>query len=183
MRLRRDRVLRRVGQSTRILAGLSTEDRYRGWDGMIRRTCDKMPILYHGTSRVFANGMAGSPQAGMIDVNRSRGEFGRGFYTQSSGSNALRRGYLLYGHGAALLTLRIDDTRYRALATRRLDLPGVRRLNQLLRQAGTQASYTTAHDVIVGPLVSDPRIEQQKFQSSRAEALLNGLDTERIVGP
>lgn len=142
-----------------------------------------MPILYHGTSRVSAIGMAGSPQAGTIDVSRGREEFGRGFYTQNSSSNALRRGYLLYGHVAALLTLRIDDARYGARTTRDLDLAGARMLNQQLRQAGAQASYATAHDVIVGPLVSAPRIEQQKFQTSRAEALLNGPATERIVGP
>lgn len=40
---------------------------------------------------------------------------------------------------------------------------------------------TIAHDVIVGPLVNQHRIEQQKFQTVIAQNLLNGTLTQRIV--
>ena len=79
-----------------------------------------MPVLYHGTKRVFAIAMAATP--GTIDVTRGRGEFGRGFYTQDSIGNASRRGYLLYGNTGSMLVLTIDDHAYRRLNFKRLSL-------------------------------------------------------------
>ncbi|SRR6266446_2615017 len=140
-----------------------------------------MPVLYHGTSRAFAVAMAGSPAAGTIDVTRGRGEFGRGFYAQGSSGNAARRGQTLYGNNSAVLVLTIDNTAYHALNLRRLTLNMAQMLNAQLRASNTQHRYTTAHDAIVGPLVYQPRIEQQKFQSVNARKLLNGPLTQRTV--
>jgi hypothetical protein len=116
-------------------------------------------------------------------VTRGRGEFGRGFYTQDSIGNASRRGYLLYGNNAALLVLTIDDHAYHILKLERLTLNRAQMLDARLRAKGTQHSYTTIHDAIVGPLVNQPRIMQQKFQSANAQNLLNGLHTQRTVRP
>lgn len=142
-----------------------------------------MPILYHGTSQAFAILMAGTPQVGTIDVTRGRGEFGQGFYTQDSISNASRRGYLLYGNNGALPTLTVDDYRYHAPRFKRLTLNGAHMLNQRLRKRATQSTYLTKHDLIVGPLVSQPKTTQQEFQTERAETLLNGPATLRVVRP
>ena len=54
-------------------------------------------------------------------------------------------------------------------------------LNGRLRANNLQHTYVTPHDAIVGPLVYQPRIEQQKFQSENAQALLNGPLTQRTV--
>lgn len=141
-----------------------------------------MPVLYHGTSLPFAMAMAGTPTtAGTIDVMRGRGEFGRGFYSQGSSGNAARRGQTLYGNNSAVLVLTIDDQEYHALNFRRLTLNMAQHLNQRLRTTQTQDTYATAHDAIVGPLVGQPRIEQQKFQSLHAQNLLNGPRTQRTV--
>ncbi|MCH8295725.1 hypothetical protein IH992_31995 [Candidatus Poribacteria bacterium] len=45
-----------------------------------------MPISYHGTSRNHATHLA----QGKISVSVGAGEFGRGFYAQSSIGNAMR---------------------------------------------------------------------------------------------
>ena len=140
-----------------------------------------MPVLYHGTSRAFTTAMASTP--GTIDVTRGRGEFGRGFYTQDSIGNAFRRAYLLYGNSAALLVLTIDDQAYHALHFLRLSLNQAQMLNARLRSSKSQHTYTTIHDVIVGPLVQQPRIEQQKFQTANAQTLLNNSLTQRAVRP
>jgi hypothetical protein len=141
-----------------------------------------MPVVYHGTSWAFATAMAGTAAAGgTIDVTRGRGEFGRGFYTQDSSGNAARRGQTLYGNNSAVLVLTIDDDEYHALNLKRLTLNMAQMLNAGLRGQGSQHSYTTAHDAIVGPLVKQPRIEQQKFQSAGAQTLLNGRLTLRVV--
>jgi len=141
-----------------------------------------MPVLYHGTSRAFATAMAGTPAAGgTIDVTRGRGEFGRGFYTQDSIGTAARRGQYLYGNNSAVLVLTIDDHAYRALNFRRLTLNMAQVLNARLRARHAQHTYTTVHAAIVGPLVHQPRIEQQKFQTASAQALLNGPLSQRTV--
>jgi hypothetical protein len=142
-----------------------------------------MPVLYHGTSRAFATAMAGTPAAGgTIDVTIGRGEFGRGFYTQSSSGNAYRRGQALYGgNNSALLILDVDDAEYHSLNVRHLTLNMAQMLNAALRSKNTQGTFTTNHDAIVGPLIGQPRIEQQKFQSGTAETLLNGAQTQRTI--
>jgi hypothetical protein len=142
-----------------------------------------MPLLYHGTSRAFATAMAGTTAAdGIIDVSRGRGEFGRGFYTQSSSGNAYRRGQALYGgNNSALLVLDIADVAYHGLGFQRLTLNRAQMLDATLRINNTQGAYTTSHDVMVGPLINQPRIQQQKFQSANAEGLLNGVQTQRSI--
>ncbi len=140
-----------------------------------------MPVLYHGTSRALATTMAGTLAVGTIDVTRGRGEFGRGFYTQDSVGNAVRRGQYIYGNNGAVLILTIDDQGYHALTFRRLTLNMAQMLNAQLRSSNSQHTFTTAHDVIVGPLVNQHRIEQQKFQTVIAQNLLNGTLTQRIV--
>jgi hypothetical protein len=125
--------------------------------------------------------MAGTAMGGTIDVTRGRGEFGRGFYTQRSIGNAARRGQALYGNSGVVLVLTIDDGVYRTLRFRRLTLNMAQMLNARLRSGNAQHTYTTAHDVIVGPLVNQPRIEQQKFQTMNAQALLNGAQAQRAV--
>lgn len=140
-----------------------------------------MPVLYHGTSRAFATSMAGSASSGTIDVTHGRGEFGRGFYTQNSSGNAARRGQTLYGNKSAVLVLDIDQQEYHALNVRRLTLNMAQMLNARLRASNTQHIYTTIHDAMIGPLVHQPRIEQQKFQTVNAQSLLNGPLTQRTV--
>ncbi len=116
-----------------------------------------------------------------MDVTRGRGEFGRGFYTQSSSGNAARRAQALYGNNSAVLVLTIDDQAYHALTFRRLTLNMAQALNAQLRGSNTQHIFTTVHDALVGPLVYQPRIEQQKFQTVNAQVLLNGPLTQRMV--
>jgi hypothetical protein len=94
-----------------------------------------MAVLYHGTSRPFATAMAGTPASGTIEVTRGRGEFGRGFYTQTSSGNAARRGQTLHGNNSAVLVLAIDDAAYHALNFKRLTLNMAQVLNGQLRAA------------------------------------------------
>ena len=136
-----------------------------------------MPTLYHGTSRTIASALA----VGTIDVTLGRGEFGRGFYSQTSSSNAHRRGYARYGGNGAVLVLRISDSRYYALQFKRLSLHAAQLLAAKLRANGETHTYTTGEDVIVGPLVNQPKIMQQKYQTFLAQDLLNGPETQRTV--
>lgn len=126
--------------------------------------------------------MAGTVNAGTIDVTLGGGAFGQGFYTQDSLSNALRRGYGVYGGNAAVLIVSVDTTRYHSLRFRRLTLKQARRLNATLH-GNARRTYMTRHDVIVGPLAYQPNVDQQKFQTMNAQSLLNGPHTHRAVHP
>ena len=141
-----------------------------------------MPKLYHGTSRAHATAMCGSPNhGGTINVWQGGGEFGRRFYAQSSISNAHRRGYLTYGgQNGAVLVLDIDDVPFHALRFWRLTLNRAQQLNAQLTGVA-RSSFVTSDDVIIGPLVAFPHIEQQKFQTQNAQNLLNGPETQRSV--
>ena len=80
-----------------------------------------------------------------------------------------------------MLVLDIDQQEYHALNVRRLTLNMAQMLNARLRASNTQHIYTTIHDAMIGPLVHQPRIEQQKFQTVNAQSLLNGPLTQRTV--
>lgn len=125
--------------------------------------------------------MAGTVNAGAIDVTLGGGEFGRGFYTQDSSGNAARRGQTLYGNASAVLVLIIGNQAYHSLNQKRLTLNMAQALNARLRGQKATRTYTTSHDAIVGPLVYQPIIEQQKFQTMNAQAVLNGPLTKRTV--
>ena len=140
-----------------------------------------MPVLYHGTSFGYATAMAGPPAVGTIDITRGEGEFGQGFYTQKSSSNAARRGQGIYGQNYGILVLTIDDQAYHGLRFKRLTLRMVQRLDARLKNNHTKHIYTTAHDVMVGPLVGEPKIEQKKFQTVNAQTLINGPQTQRTA--
>ena len=141
-----------------------------------------MPVLYHGTSRAFATAMAASP--GTIDVlTRGSGELGRGFYTQDSIANAFRRAYARWGQQGAVLVLTVDDSEYHTLTFKRMTLNSAQKLFAKLRGAKKEKTFATMHDVLEGPLVYQPQIRQQKFQTSKAQDLLNQQYTQRSVQP
>ena len=135
-----------------------------------------MPISYHGTSRNHAAYMA----QGNISVAPGRGEFGQGFYTQHSSGNAMR-----WAAGRspnpAVLVVDIPAQDYVNLHRVFFSLKAARSLNRRLRNRNETASYRHGCDVIEGPLVSNPQIQQYKFESKVAENLLNGPVTTRTV--
>jgi hypothetical protein len=139
-----------------------------------------VPQQYHGTTLESATAMATSP--GRIDVTRGAGEFGRGFYTQSSVSNAMRwaRGRSPNG---CVLNLQIDDDEFARLDRRILDLKQATRFIRKLRGSKTIATYTMGCHVIEGPLGGSVVIFQWKYESDASQALLNGPQTVREVLP
>lgn len=139
-----------------------------------------MPTLYHGTRHADAVAMAGPP--GMIDVTRGSGEFGRGFYSQTSKSNALTWAQNRFPmQSPCLLELEIDDRLYQNLHQRVLNHNEAARLTRRLRRRGTQNTYLEGVDLVVGPLSGSRWIQQQKFESAQSQALLNGPNTQRRV--
>ncbi len=142
-----------------------------------------MPTFFHGTRRADATAMVGPAGGnGTIDVTRGSGEFGRGFYTQDSKSNALTWVQNLPAiQHPCVLELDIDNQHYAALAKRNLNRKRAMRLTARLRARGTVGTHLEGVDVVVGPLNGSNWIEQQKFESINAQTLLNGPNTQRRV--
>ncbi len=81
---------------------------------------------------------------------------------------------------SAILVLEVHDQDYHSLSFQRLTLNMAQKLNAQLT-GNARKTYTTAHDIIIGPLVYQPKIEQQKLQSTNAQSLLNFAKTQRTV--
>jgi hypothetical protein len=141
-----------------------------------------MPRLFHGTRHADATAMHddGTGQ-GSIDVTRGSGEFGKGFYTQTSSSNALTwvQNKFPAGQRPCILQLDVADQQYNGLSKRVLEAKAAARLTRRLRNSSTVARHTEGVDVVTGPL--SQWIEQQKFESTTSQTLLNGPDTQRSV--
>ena len=86
-------------------------------------------------------------------------------------------------NNAAVLRLEIVDQEYLALHRITLTLSQATQLTTVLRNHGTQGTYTRGCDVLSGPLNGKIRIEQQKFESPASQNLLNGPTTTRTVLP
>ena len=142
-----------------------------------------MPKFYHGTRVPVATVMAGVPAHGGIDVSFGGGEFGQGFYTQSSKSNSLTWALNHCGNplAACILEVEIDPVKFAAFAKRLLNQKQSQKLTQRLRNKGTTRTHRVGVDVVIGPLAGSLRIKQQKFESKNAEVVLNGPQTQRRV--
>ncbi|HUG94254.1 MAG TPA: hypothetical protein VML55_25720 [Planctomycetaceae bacterium] len=81
------------------------------------------------------------------------------------------------------MKLEIEDRSYYALKITRLTLNQAQRLTARIRAHHQENSFTTKHDVIEGPISGNPRKNQQKFQTGKAQNLLNGPNTTRSVIP
>ncbi|GEM_PF-6377631 len=143
-----------------------------------------MLTYYHGTRRSDAVAMAGLPGgAGTIDVLLGGGEFGRGFYGQDSKANALTWAQNRFGHAQnpSILQLELDDQAFRGLTVRQLTAKQAWKLSQKIYAKGTQKTHREGVDVVVGLLNGSAWVEQQKFESPKAQTLLNGTQTTRTV--
>ena len=142
-----------------------------------------MPALFHGTRLTSATQIAGTPTHGQVDVTRGGGEFGRGFYTQKSRANALAWAINRFkpADQPCVLQLDVNDALYLARDIKLLDLKDARQLTQWIRSNGIAKTYLHGGDVVVGPLNLNPKREQQKFESTNGQALLNGPGTSRTV--
>lgn len=141
-------------------------------------------VTFHGTDRVSATGFVNGTNQIRVDISPARGfaEFGLGFYCQKSVQNAKMRAIMKYGISeACAVRLEIPDTHYDNLSKWILSERAAKRLRYRLRITDQGGTFTSLHDVIIGPIKSHPTIEQQKFQSQSTALLLNSDSINRTV--
>jgi hypothetical protein len=140
-----------------------------------------MRDLYHGTLHHHAHAIVGPPAA--VDVTRGGGEFGRGFYVQTSPGNAKRWASGRSPKNAVVIKLKMDKEVYASLNPVVLNHQQARKLSIRLSKHNQCNTYVKACHVIVGPLNNNQRIEQFKFESAHSQNVLNGPNTTLTVLP
>jgi hypothetical protein len=137
-------------------------------------------VVYHGTEQASASAMIGP--LSKVDVTKGRGELGRGFYVGSeiALSAALARGR--HKANPSVLKLTIEDEEFVRLDI--LTLNKVERVLQLWRRLVAE-HRTTMHqfgvDVVAAPFATIEYGHQYKFESLRAQHLLNRSDIKKIL--
>jgi hypothetical protein len=128
--------------------------------------------VFHGTSRATANTIVGPPAS--IDVSRGNGEFGVGFYCGSSKSAALMWASARSPE-PAIVSVSVSEGGYAGLRVRELSADQAATMRTQARRAiKIGEAYVAAVDVVVGPVVGRPNLEQVKFESATAQNTLNG---------
>lgn len=129
-------------------------------------------IAFHGTSKLFANNITGSPNK--VNVTIGGGELGRGFYLGESVALAASFAKSRHGTEGVVLKFDIDDSSYVKLSTLILR---TRQYVYRLWQSFFNRRKTNVHlfnvDVVCAPFSTIDFSYQYKFESKMAENTLN----------
>ena len=134
-------------------------------------------MLFHGTTENHANiivNPTGPPHN--VDVTIGGGELGRGFYTGESIWHAAKwaRGVgKKSGGNHKVIEITLNNRNVMALNIFPLNYARVRQTNLFIKLNNLQNSFLFGADLITGPIVIYPNVNQQKFESSLAQSVIN----------
>ena len=135
---------------------------------------------YHGTSSSIALSLF----TGTVNVKRGGGELGEGFYT---GQHLyLAKVWAFHTTGSKqenVVSFDTDDDDVAALDLIVLSYGGAARKRHHLKMTSQTRTYRFGADMVWAPIVGSERVrgDQYKWESQRAEMLLNGPACMRIV--
>jgi hypothetical protein len=139
-----------------------------------------MPDYFHGTKQPFANTIVG----GAVNVAKGSGEFGVGFYTQQRVTDAWHWAYGRWKKKEdepAVVVVSIAAADFSALKIKGpLDHNKSDELRRSAEKAG-KSKYVAGVDVVVGTIKDRPAKRQEKFESDRAQVLLNSSKVKRSL--
>ena len=129
--------------------------------------------LFHGTIKIESDRMVKPNPPHNIDVTVGGGELGRGFYLGNSCSLAAS---WARGKGMpqpVLITVEAIVNDYIKLYIVTFNHQKVVNLSNQLKYSGREYTYIYGADVIYGPFATYPNAEQYKFESKKAQNVLN----------
>ncbi|MFC0519005.1 hypothetical protein ACFFGT_32630 [Mucilaginibacter angelicae] len=136
--------------------------------------------IYHGTNSTHATEILGPPHS--IDVTKGRGELGQGFYLGTEPLMAAMLAKGRYDKAASVLKISVDEPKLMLLSSKILKTSGlVRQHWNMLIQQNTTASHKFGVDVVVAPFATFSFAHQYKFESKKAEDLLNNSLMAQIL--
>lgn len=132
-----------------------------------------MKKSYHGGSKASIKSIVAK-----VDVTLGSGELGLGFYTQENKTGAVR--FAIGRHGelnSACVELEIESSQLMNLTKKVETDPkkGLRKIKSI-RKNNKEKKPCFGKDCVIYPLESDTNIIQYKFESSKAENVLNQKD-------
>ena len=125
-------------------------------------------ILYHGTSQVYANQILSK-----VDVTRSGGELGRGFYLADQLAFAVAWAKGRYGPNGKVVQFDVSNSAYANLNILSIGRLRVCSTWAQLKLTRRTRSYLFGVDVVYGPICNYPHLTQHKFESAQAGAELD----------
>lgn len=129
--------------------------------------------LFHGTGINHATSIVTGPPHS-IDVTLGGGELGRGFYLGNSYGMAVIWAKGKFGSNARVLKFHIEESHFMQLDGKVIKKrTKVYELWQDLIKAGSSNQFTFEADYILAPFATSDIGEQFKFESYKAEAVLN----------
>ena len=135
---------------------------------------------YHGTSETNAAVIA----AGKVDSTLGGGELGRGFYTGEHLYEAKAWAFHQSGDKRKNVVLfSTPDNKIELLSIKILDICSASLMRYKIRSKNQTRTFRFNLDFIWAPIVGSERAsgDQYKWESSKAEALLNHLKTIRSI--
>lgn len=136
-------------------------------------------LVYHGTYRKAAHTIVGPPAN--VDVTIGGGELGRGFYVGESLALAAAWAKARWqAQNPSIVKLDVNDVYYAQLSILVLNWNRVVNTWTQLQYSGTENSHLFYRDVVYGPLVTYPHAAQHKFESFRAQTILNNSSLQVI---
>ncbi|MCK0509572.1 hypothetical protein [Aromatoleum buckelii] len=137
-----------------------------------------MPIdCYHGTIDATADDLVD----GKVDIRVGGGELGMGFYTGEYLWVAKSWAANRHGLNGAVVHVEIDDGNFFDLEPLLLSRLDALKHRDEIKSAGATRTHTFKGNVVSSPIVGTTRVdaEQYKFESEKAESLLNGSAVNR----
>jgi hypothetical protein len=126
--------------------------------------------LFHGTDDTSRN-LITIPVPN-VDVTKGGGEFGCGFYLGDNMTLSIAWAKGKYKM-PAVLQFDVNNKDYATLSFKQLNNRAAKNTWKQLRLLGTTHAHTFGVDVVFGPLITNTYAAQYKFESVRAQRILN----------
>lgn len=135
--------------------------------------------LFHGTTESSANIILGPPQS--VDVQKGRGELGRGFYLGNNISLAASLSKAKGKNSSAILKFHIIESQYIKLNILIINRRQVvfNNWKNLIKLKKT-GEHKFNVDVVVAPFATIDFAYQMKFESYNSQQLLNSTIIEKL---
>lgn len=132
---------------------------------------------FHGTSKTIA----ASLQSGNVDVSKGGGELGMGFYTGELLWVAKAWAANRHKKDGAVVSFDFAEDDYFKLEPLLLSRTDALAVRNAIKKKGSTRTHTFGANVVWSPIVGTTRVDadQHKFESKKAEVLLNGPTVSR----
>lgn len=137
---------------------------------------------YHGTNKIYDKSILGPPPE--IDVDKGGGEIGQGFYTTND--PWIAKTWAIGKHGtvdASVIEISFEGNESQAM---RMDSYLIRTVNDLignwigLIRTRETRTFKFGYDIIDAPFATIDFARQYKFESKKAENILNNSKIQKI---